>query len=327
MPNTCPCDPCVCQPCNCACGCGPDCKCGEPAPAGARSRLPPPAGLILDPEPIPRLRTPTLPTGPKVMRSHNLAAGAFAVAITVLNPSGPLAQGAAVAAAANASADRLVLPRQGPAAAARWSWSSAENTGRGDHRLHHPLRRAEGLRRGRRPQPVDRAGADPAAHVAQGDGRPDAGAVRRGRAGRRGHRHRAGAGRAEGRGPDRLGEGAGRQGRDHRLGLRGRAGAGQRGPAERPPGHHPLERDRRAWRRHYPQTTWVRDRRYVQDGRIISTTGVTASIPMSLALVEAIGGRGRGRADRARSSASPTGAPRTAAPTSSFARATFRAPR
>lgn len=40
----------------------------------------------------------------------------------------------------------------------------------------------------------------------------------------------------------------------------------------------------------WPDTTWVRDRRYVQDGPIISTTGVTASIPMSLALVEAIGG-------------------------------------
>ena len=40
----------------------------------------------------------------------------------------------------------------------------------------------------------------------------------------------------------------------------------------------------------YPTTTWVRDRRYLQDGAIISTTGVTASIPMSLALVEAIGG-------------------------------------
>lgn len=40
----------------------------------------------------------------------------------------------------------------------------------------------------------------------------------------------------------------------------------------------------------YPDTTWVRDRRYVQDGRIISTTGVSASIPVSLALVEAIGG-------------------------------------
>lgn len=41
----------------------------------------------------------------------------------------------------------------------------------------------------------------------------------------------------------------------------------------------------------YPATTWVRDRRYLQDGPIISTTGVSASIPMSLALVEAIGGR------------------------------------
>lgn len=41
----------------------------------------------------------------------------------------------------------------------------------------------------------------------------------------------------------------------------------------------------------HPRTTWVRDRRYVQDGPIISTTGVSASIPVSLALVEAIGGR------------------------------------
>jgi putative intracellular protease/amidase len=46
-----------------------------------------------------------------------------------------------------------------------------------------------------------------------------------------------------------------------------------------------------AMARSYPATTWVRDRSYVQDGPIISTAGVTASIPMSLALVEAIGGR------------------------------------
>lgn len=46
----------------------------------------------------------------------------------------------------------------------------------------------------------------------------------------------------------------------------------------------------------YPETTWVRDRRYVQDGPVISTTGVTASIPMSLALVEAIGGRATAQA-------------------------------
>lgn len=43
--------------------------------------------------------------------------------------------------------------------------------------------------------------------------------------------------------------------------------------------------------RNYPDTTWVRDRRYVQDGAIISTTGVSASMPVSLALVEAIAGR------------------------------------
>jgi putative intracellular protease/amidase len=41
----------------------------------------------------------------------------------------------------------------------------------------------------------------------------------------------------------------------------------------------------------YRHTIWLRDRRYVQDGSIITTAGVTASIPMSLALVEAIGGR------------------------------------
>lgn len=41
----------------------------------------------------------------------------------------------------------------------------------------------------------------------------------------------------------------------------------------------------------YPTTTWVLDRRYVADGRIMTTTGVTASIPASLALVEAIAGR------------------------------------
>lgn len=49
-----------------------------------------------------------------------------------------------------------------------------------------------------------------------------------------------------------------------------------------------------------PDTTWVRDRRYVQDGRVISTTGVTASIPMSLALVEAIGGHAAADATAAR---------------------------
>lgn len=43
----------------------------------------------------------------------------------------------------------------------------------------------------------------------------------------------------------------------------------------------------------FRDTTWVRNRRYVADGSIITTTGVTASIPASLALVEAIAGAER----------------------------------
>src|SRR5262249_59985620 len=38
---------------------------------------------------------------------------------------------------------------------------------------------------------------------------------------------------------------------------------------------------------------WVRDRRYVADRGVVTTTGVSASIPVSLAMVEAIGGRAR----------------------------------
>jgi putative intracellular protease/amidase len=45
-----------------------------------------------------------------------------------------------------------------------------------------------------------------------------------------------------------------------------------------------------------PTTRWVKDRRYVVDGRIVTTTGITASMPVSLALVEAIAGRERARA-------------------------------
>jgi putative intracellular protease/amidase len=52
--------------------------------------------------------------------------------------------------------------------------------------------------------------------------------------------------------------------------------------------------------KHYRQVTWVRDRRYVQDGRVISTAGVTASIPASLALVEAMAGRPAAEAEAAR---------------------------
>lgn len=38
----------------------------------------------------------------------------------------------------------------------------------------------------------------------------------------------------------------------------------------------------------FPNTTWIRNSRYVADGKIVTTTAVTASIPVSLALVEAI---------------------------------------
>lgn len=45
--------------------------------------------------------------------------------------------------------------------------------------------------------------------------------------------------------------------------------------------------------RRNPGMTWVRDRRYVVDRGVATTTGVSASLPFSLALVEAIGGRDR----------------------------------
>lgn len=46
-------------------------------------------------------------------------------------------------------------------------------------------------------------------------------------------------------------------------------------------------------RKKFPQTDWQTDRRYVADGKLITTTGVTATIPVSFALVEAIAGTGR----------------------------------
>lgn len=39
-----------------------------------------------------------------------------------------------------------------------------------------------------------------------------------------------------------------------------------------------------------PTVTYVPDRRYVVDGRVATTTGVSASLPVSLAIVEAVGG-------------------------------------
>ncbi len=49
-------------------------------------------------------------------------------------------------------------------------------------------------------------------------------------------------------------------------------------------------------KRTFPRADWVRNRRYVVDGNVVSTTGVTASIPASLALVEAIGGTAKAQA-------------------------------
>ena len=48
--------------------------------------------------------------------------------------------------------------------------------------------------------------------------------------------------------------------------------------------------------RQYPGTHWVKDVRYVADGRIVSSAGISAAIPTSLALLEAIAGRERAAA-------------------------------
>lgn len=45
----------------------------------------------------------------------------------------------------------------------------------------------------------------------------------------------------------------------------------------------------------YPESEWVRNSRYLADGNVITTTGVSASIPVSLALIEAIGGTERAK--------------------------------
>lgn len=46
----------------------------------------------------------------------------------------------------------------------------------------------------------------------------------------------------------------------------------------------------------YPDTQWVKNARYVVDGKIISSAGISAAMPTSLALVEAIGGTARAAA-------------------------------
>lgn len=46
----------------------------------------------------------------------------------------------------------------------------------------------------------------------------------------------------------------------------------------------------------YPDTQWLKNIRYVADGKIVSSAGVSAAIPTSLALVEAIAGTARATA-------------------------------
>ena len=48
--------------------------------------------------------------------------------------------------------------------------------------------------------------------------------------------------------------------------------------------------------RKHPGTRWTRNTRYIADGKIITTSGVSASIPISIALIEAIAGRARAEA-------------------------------
>lgn len=43
----------------------------------------------------------------------------------------------------------------------------------------------------------------------------------------------------------------------------------------------------------HPSMRWVQDRRYVTDGDVTTATGITSSLPLMLALVEAIGGHGK----------------------------------
>jgi transcriptional regulator GlxA family with amidase domain len=49
-------------------------------------------------------------------------------------------------------------------------------------------------------------------------------------------------------------------------------------------------------RQHYPDTEWLDNVRYVSDGRVISSAGVSAAMPTALALVEAIAGKERATA-------------------------------
>ena len=88
---------------------------------------------------------------------------------------------------------------------------------------------------------------------------------------------------------DRLAQGAAPAGTEDRFDVRRRADAVGRGPAGRTPGHRPLALHPAAPAKN-PTMQWVRDRRYVVDRGVATSTGITASVPLMMALVEAIGG-------------------------------------
>ncbi|NHZ33923.1 DJ-1/PfpI family protein [Massilia rubra] len=50
----------------------------------------------------------------------------------------------------------------------------------------------------------------------------------------------------------------------------------------------------------FPETTWLKNTRYVADGKLVTSAGISAALPTSLALVEAIGGAARAQALAAR---------------------------
>lgn len=48
--------------------------------------------------------------------------------------------------------------------------------------------------------------------------------------------------------------------------------------------------------RQFPETAWLKNTRYVADGKLVTSAGISAAIPASLALVEAIGGAAHAQA-------------------------------
>ena len=72
------------------------------------------------------------------------------------------------------------------------------------------------------------------------------------------------------------------------LGVRG-SRLLRRGPARRPPGHLHWSR-LKGLQRSRPQVDWVRGQRYVQDGKITTTAGVTSGVFGALRLVQQLAG-------------------------------------